>query len=193
MTGEGEGGEAPLRFHDNDRWRGEVAIGRQAPHEFTIIAWRDLFATWQDEVRRKCEAGQGVASEVKEGAHLLEQAAEGARASQSGGDLAGLLAEIAAAEEEARLALLRSERAAALYRQGGPRSNVTRYEKVLPVRVDRPKAAFSAWYELLPRSQSGDAARHGTFDDVIRRLPYVRDLGFDVLYLPPIHPIRSEG
>src|SRR3546814_12181632 len=85
--------------------------------------------------------------------------------------------------------LLRSERAAALYRQGGPRSNVTRYEKVLPVRVDRPKAAFSAWYELLPRSQSGDAARHGTFDDVIRRLPYVRDLGFDVLYLPPIHPI----
>src|SRR3546814_17300468 len=96
--------EAPLRFHDNDRWRGEFAIERQAPHEFTIIAWRDLFATWQDEVRRKCEAGQGVASEGKEGAHLLEQAADGERASQAGGAarLAGPLAEIAAAQEEAR-------------------------------------------------------------------------------------------
>src|SRR3546814_15689376 len=58
--------EAPLRFHDNDRWRGEFAIERQAPHEFTIIAWRDLFATWQDEVRHKCEAGQAVSSEMKE-------------------------------------------------------------------------------------------------------------------------------
>src|SRR3546814_19927693 len=60
---------------------------------------------------------------------------------------------------------------------------------VLPLTVDRERAAFSAWYELMPRSQSGDPGRHGTFDDVMARLPYVRDLGFDVLYLPPIHPI----
>src|SRR3546814_15016408 len=87
-------------------------IERQAPHEFTIIAWRDLFATWQDEVRRKCEAGQGVASEVKEGAHLLEQAAEGERASKAGGaaSLAGLLAEDDDAAEDAGPPLLRSAR-----------------------------------------------------------------------------------
>ena len=73
--------------------------------------------------------------------------------------------------------------------RAGPRSDLTAYPKLLPLRVDRRRAVFSAWYELFPRSQSGDPHRHGTFDDVIARLPYVRDMGFDVLYLPPIHPI----
>src|SRR5690606_29419574 len=71
----------------------------------------------------------------------------------------------------------------------GPRANLTRSASSFHVFVDREKAAFSAWYELFPRSQSDDPQRHGTFDDVIRRLPYVRGLGFDVLYFPPIHPI----
>jgi starch synthase (maltosyl-transferring) len=62
---------------------------------------------------------------------------------------------------------------------------------VLSVFADRPLAACAGWYELMPRSQSGDVTRHGTFDDVIARLPYVRDLGFDVLYLTPIHPIGA--
>ena len=65
----------------------------------------------------------------------------------------------------------------------------TRYDLVLPVQVDRVRARFAAWYEVFPRSMSDDAKRHGTFDDVIRKLPYVRDMGFDVLYFPPIHPI----
>ena len=73
-------------------------------------------------------------------------------------------------------------------RRAGPRTNLTRY-KTISVFADRQAAAFSAWYELMPRSQSGDPSRHGTFDDVIARLPYVQDLGFDVLYFPPIHPI----
>src|SRR5690606_4596073 len=95
----------------------------------------------------------------------------------------------AATEDSIRLALLLAEPVATLFRRAGPRTNLTRYGKTLAVRVDRPKAAFSAWYELMPRSQSGDPARHGTFDDVIARLPYISDLGFDVLYMPPIHPI----
>ena len=70
---------------------------------------------------------------------------------------------------------------------------MTGYSKVLAVWVDRKRAAFSAWYEMFPRSQSGDANRHGTFDDVIARLPYVRELGFDVLYFPPIHPIGKTN
>jgi starch synthase (maltosyl-transferring) len=74
-----------------------------------------------------------------------------------------------------------------MYR-AGPRTNLTRY-KTVPVFADREAAAFSAWYEMMPRSQSGDVTRHGTFDDVIAKLPYVQDLGFDVLYFTPIHPI----
>jgi starch synthase (maltosyl-transferring) len=192
VVGEEAWSEAPLRFHDNDRWRGEFPIERQAPHEFTIIAWRDLFATWRDEVRRKIEAGQRVTSEIKEGAHLIGQAAAGERAKDAGeaDRLAELAEQLGAADDEtAKFALLRSDRVAALYRRAGPRTSLTRYVRALPVWVDRPKAAFSAWYEIMPRSQSDDPERHGTFDDVIRRLPYVCDLGFDVLYMPPIHPI----
>jgi starch synthase (maltosyl-transferring) len=73
--------------------------------------------------------------------------------------------------------------------RAGPRTHLTTYAKELAVWVDRRAAAFSAWYEMFPRSQSGDVERHGTFDDVIKRLPYVRDLGFDVLYFTPIHPV----
>jgi starch synthase (maltosyl-transferring) len=73
--------------------------------------------------------------------------------------------------------------------RAGIRTNASRYKNELEVFVDRPGASFAAWYEMFPRSQSGDPAHHGTFDDVIRRLPYVRDMGFDVLYFTPIHPI----
>ena len=184
--------ESTMRFHDNDRWRGEISIARQVPYEFTIIAWRNLFATWRDEVRRKVEAGQTVPSEIREGMRLIEVAAEGERAESrdATGRFRAFLDQLAKApDDEARLQLMRGEEIAALYRSAGPRTNLTRYGKDLPIWVDRPAAAFSAWYELMPRSQSGDPERHGTFDDVIERLPYIRDLGFDVLYLPPIHPI----
>jgi starch synthase (maltosyl-transferring) len=77
--------------------------------------------------------------------------------------------------------------------RAGPRSNLSRYGRVLDVFVDRAAAAFSAWYELMPRSQTSNPARHGTFDDVIARLPYVQGLGFDVLYFPPIHPIGRSN
>src|SRR5690606_4617065 len=69
------------------------------------------------------------------------------------------------------------------------RSDPTRYDRVLPVQVDRVRARFAAWYELFPRSMADNPERHGTFGDVIQKLPYVRDMGFDVLYFPPIHPI----
>src|SRR3546814_15430399 len=95
----------------------------------------------------------------------------------------------AAATEGDRFALLMSDHLLVLMTQCGLRDHFTRYAAVLPLTVDRERAAFSAWYELMPRSQSGDPGRHGTFDDVMARLPYVRDLGFDVLYLPPTHPI----
>lgn len=190
--GEAAWREAPMRYVDNDRWQGTFPTERQAPYEFTIVAWRDLFASWQADVRKKHAAGQPVAGEVAEGRMLVEQAAAGDDRidADDGRALQDLRAAFdAAAADAAGLPALLTEEAGNLCRRIGPRSNLTRYGKVLPVWVDRPRAAFSAWYELMPRSQSGDPKRHGTFDDVIARLPYIRDLGFDVLYLPPIHPI----
>ncbi|MGF1610874.1 MAG: maltotransferase domain-containing protein [Kiloniellales bacterium] len=184
--------EAPMRFYDNDRWRGHYLIERRVPYEFTIIAWRDLFASWCAEMKKKTAAGQRVSSELTESRRLIEQAIDGERAKKAAHRraLLELLKAFDDAEDDgARLGLLLAPDVAELFRSAGPRTNLTRYDKTLHVWVDRPRAAFSAWYELMPRSQSGDPKRHGTFDDVIARLPYVRDLGFDVLYLPPIHPI----
>ena len=191
FVGQSDWTEAPMRFFDNDRWRGEIPITRDVPHEFTIIAWRDLFASWRDEVRKKTDAGQKVSSELIEGRDVIEQAAAGERA--TGSDKKALTTLLqsfdAAHDDNTHLQSLLADEVAALYRRAGPRTNLTWYDKTLGIWVDRPKAAFSAWYELMPRSQSGDPKRHGTFDDVITRLPYIRDLGFDVLYMPPIHPI----
>ena len=183
--------EAPMAFVDNDRWAAHFAVERQAPLEFTIHAWRDLFASWAEEVSKKAGAGQDVTAELSEVRPLLVAAIEGERGDdESRARLQEILRQFDAdADVNARLALLLGGAVTRLYRLAGPRTNLTVYDKVLRVWVDRPAAAFSAWYELMPRSQSGDAGRHGTFDDVIARLPYVRSLGFDVLYMPPIHPI----
>jgi starch synthase (maltosyl-transferring) len=190
--GDREWHEAPMRFLENDRWRGEVPLVENTRYLYTIIAWRDLFASWRDEVGKKHAAGQPLSLELVEGRKLVEKGiAAGGRGSES--DRNGLRALLSAVEDaandHARLGMLMSEAALELMSRSAPRTDLSRYSKELVVWVDRRRAAFSAWYELFPRSQSDDACRHGTFDDVIRRLPYVRDMGFDVLYLPPIHPI----
>ena len=189
--------EERMAFVENDRWRCGVTFDENRLYEYTLIAWRDLFTTWRKDTAKKFAAGQAIALELEEGRQLLDAAAKAAASEDSphAAALGELLASYEADRggEQEKLALLSSDVAAALMKAGGVRTNLTRYERTLQVFVDRKAAAFSAWYELMPRSQSGDADRHGTFDDVIARLPYVRDLGFDVLYFPPIHPIGKTN
>ncbi|MFC3167997.1 alpha-1,4-glucan--maltose-1-phosphate maltosyltransferase [Paracoccus fontiphilus] len=190
--------EASMKLVENDRWAASVVFPENGHYECTILAWCDLFGTWHKEVTKKQAAGQRIALELEEGRHLLQAALDDGRLDAEGqATVAGLLAADAAhAEaagdappvEAARFARLGDSSVVALMLKSGPRTNLTEY-RPLTVFVDRRAAAFSAWYEIMPRSQSGDIHRHGTFDDVIARLPYVRDLGFDVLYFPPIHPI----
>ncbi|MEX2454113.1 MAG: maltotransferase domain-containing protein, partial [Rhodospirillaceae bacterium] len=188
--------ETPMAMFDNDRWRADVPVEVRKPHEFTVVAWRDVPASWRAETVRKVEAGQAVAAELAEARHLMEAALapdRDLRPADRRGLQALLKAFDAAADDTVRLGLMLSDEAVALFRRAAPRTDMTQYDRILPVWVDRPAAAFSAWYELMPRSQSGDGGRHGTFDDVIARLPYIRDLGFDVLYMPPIHPIGRRN
>jgi starch synthase (maltosyl-transferring) len=182
-----EWAEAPMSLVENDRWRGAAIFHEIGAWQFGVIAWRDLFATWREEVRKKIAANQRISLELTEGRRILEAA----RDARSFADVSRRLA--AAVNEDELLAVLLSDEACDLMDSAGPRINLSRYVRVLDVWVDRPQAAFSAWYELMPRSQTEDPSRHGTFDDVIRRLPYVRDLGFDVLYFPPIHPIGTTN
>ncbi|ESR22588.1 alpha-1,4-glucan--maltose-1-phosphate maltosyltransferase [Lutibaculum baratangense] len=183
----------PMRFVENDRWEGFFPVTQLGRYSFTIESWRDLFATWREEVVKKRNAGQRVALEIEEGKHLLEAADEKAGKNER------ILIETALTRlselegDDARLAVLLDEDLFLAMKAAGAKTNLTRWNRKLEVRVDRPAASFSAWYEIMPRSQSGDAGRHGTFDDVIARIPSIADMGFDVLYFPPIHPIGKTN
>ncbi len=193
-AGAGDWLERPMLFVENDRWAGETVLPDIGPWQFTTIAWRDLFATWHKDTGKKIVAGQTVSLEIEEGRRLVDAAVKQAGADAQLGKLLQKLSE--PRPEAEQLDLLLSDSTLDLMGRAGPRTHLSRYGRALDVFVDRPAAAFSAWYELMPRSQTSDPARHGTFDDVVARLPYVRDLGFDVLYIPPIHPIgrtKSKG
>ncbi len=172
----------------NDRWRASFGVDRLGRYGYGIEAWTDAWRTWRGDLEKRLAAGQDVTVDVLIGAALVDAAA--ARA--DGPDRAEL---------EARAAELRGPSDAtarahgaldlaldALMSRHADRSNATRSD-ALAVVVDPVRARFSTWYELFPRSTAREPGRHGTFRDVIERLPYVAGMGFDVLYLPPIHPI----
>jgi starch synthase (maltosyl-transferring) len=181
--------ETRMRFVDNDRWMGSVRLEENLRYHFTVAAWTNLFGTWASDTRKKWDAGQDVESEILEGIKIIRGAAERA----GGADRSALEAYIAEIEESSsqaeKVAVAFDDGLLSLMERNPDRSDLTEYDRVLPVQVDRVAARFAAWYEVFPRSMSDDPNRHGTFDDVIRKLPYVRDMGFDVLYFPPIHPI----
>ncbi|UMY19181.1 DUF3416 domain-containing protein [Methylobacterium organophilum] len=184
----------PMVFIDNDRWGGEFPLERNGRYEYTVIAWRDAFASWTRDTLKKRDAGVDVRLETIEGIELVQIAADLAKGRDK--DRLNALVQALAAEPEGSPAILEKILApenARLIRRNSERVNLSRYPVNLPVVADRLAARFSAWYEIFPRSQSGDPNRHGTFDDVIRRLPEIRELGFDVLYFTPIHPIGKTN
>ncbi|HKR79602.1 MAG TPA: maltotransferase domain-containing protein, partial [Nitrospira sp.] len=163
-------------------------------YRYTVNGWVDHFATWRRNLTKKVEAGQSVSMELLMGADLVRKAAARAE-DQDGPRLKAWATDLSAASagevERARLAL--SEPLLALMDRYPDRSGEARYARELEVVVDREIARYSAWYELFPRSCSAVAGRHGTFKDCEARLPYVASMGFDVLYLPPIHPIGKTN
>ncbi|MCK5934653.1 MAG: alpha-1,4-glucan--maltose-1-phosphate maltosyltransferase [Fulvimarina manganoxydans] len=190
--------ETPLAFVENDRWAATIRFDKAGPYRYSIIAWRDLYATWRDEAKKKRDAGKLTDLELTEARELVRAAQEsgrGSKAEQKG--LVKLLERLEKMAERGdgtgQYSLMMQEETIDLLKAAGHRTNLSRYPGNIPVWVDRPRAAFSAWYELFPRSQSGDVNRHGTFDDVIKRLPDIQEMGFDVLYFPPIHPIGKTN
>ena len=191
-AGSDDWSEAPMTHVDNDRWRGAIPLTCNGRYEYVVQAWRDLFASWRDEVSKKHGAGQNISLELTEGQGLVDSAIK-ASGGNGAFDLPLDLLKRAGTDEGRLLSALMSDELAAAMAAAGPRTNLSRHPVTHGVIVDRTAARFSAWYEMFPRSQSDDANRHGTFDDVIRKLPYVRDMGFDVLYFTPIHPIGRKN
>jgi starch synthase (maltosyl-transferring) len=174
---------APMTQHSNDRWSGSFVPDQPGHYVYAIEAWTDEFATWRRGFELKQKAGIDLTLDAIEGAGMLTKAQAGGQAAVAvilrqcedylqTGDAAPLLtAELKDAMAESQL-----------------RPDLTR-SQLFPLMADRPQARFGAWYEMVPRSQGNIAGQHGTFKECIARLPDIAAMGFDVIYLTPIHPI----
>ena len=193
--------EVPLVARDNDRWEATFTVSELGDYEYTIEAWVDRFASWLKGLVAKADAGQDVSSELLEGAQLL-QAAVGRTLSGSPGDPQKArptdenlrLLEIADVlrsdtPQVARVWAAKDASLRPLMDARPDRSASTTYERTLICRVDSVRARFSAWYEMFPRSVTVDPTRSGTFREAEARLADIAAMGFDVVYLPPVHPI----
>ena len=181
--------KAPLNPLVNDRWRGEFQVTDLGRWRYAIAAWVDRFRTWQRDLQKRVDAGQDVAIELLVGAILIEEAQ--GRAPKSAARKLGAWAKILRGDgslEEKLDAALDPELTGLMGRYPDQRF-ITTYDKNLAVVVDPVKARYSTWYEMFPRSAAAEPGRHGTFKDVEARLDYIAGMGFDILYLPPIHPI----
>ncbi|MEO8207495.1 MAG: alpha-1,4-glucan--maltose-1-phosphate maltosyltransferase [Chloroflexota bacterium] len=188
--------EVPMEPLGNDRWRAAFVAETIGRHAYAVAAWTDAWATWRQDLRTRIDAGQDVSVDLLIGAALVAGAkgrAGAAGATVEAAALAGWSAEIGAGAST----VVRADRALdealdALMTRHADRGHQTIHEPAFDLIVEPKRVRFSTWYELFPRSASPDPERHGTLLDVIRRLPYIADLGFDVLYLPPIHPIGTS-
>ena len=180
---------SPMTSLGNDRWRGEFLVTSLGRYCFTVEGWIDRFETWRRDLEKRISAAQDVSVDLLIGADLIERAArratgEDAKVFQ---DWAQTLRE--KRRDESCPAIALDSDLVKLIRLYPERDLATHYDKRVFVIVEREKARFSTWYELFPRSCSPQPARHGTFRDCQEWLPYVASMGFDVIYLPPIHPI----
>jgi starch synthase (maltosyl-transferring) len=173
----------------NDRWAGSFAVEKMGDLEYTVEGWVDRFASWHYELTKKADAGLDVASELLEGAVHVAEASRRA----TGVDASWLAprAEVLAKEGDQgpRIKAGLDPELVERMARYPDRSRGYEHEPPLLVTVERERARFGAWYEMFPRSTSPEPGQHGTFKTTEARLPYVASMGFDVVYLPPIHPI----
>jgi starch synthase (maltosyl-transferring) len=184
--------EVPMAPLGNDRWQGDFTVSQLGRYSYTVQAWVDHFSTWHEALRKRVAAGQEIAVELLVGADLIEAASQQA----AGPDAAQLQAwarrlrePLASGSVEQAHLILQNETLLRLMAMYPDRRFATTYPYEFSVVVDRDKARFSTWYEMFPRSCARVPGQHGTFKDCEARLPYIAHMGFDVLYLPPIHPI----
>jgi starch synthase (maltosyl-transferring) len=180
--------EIPLRFQVNDRWSASFEPTSLGRYEFQILAWSDRTETWRHGTERKVEAGVDVTVEMLAGEQIALDLLERARAADARTEDVATLERFLAEARAGDTSSLGDPRWQVLAWRYAEREPIAR-SNVYPVDVDRERARFSAWYEFFPRSTVGEASGHATLRDAIDRLDYVAAMGFDVVYLPPIHPI----
>ena len=176
----------------NDRFRAEFKVEALGFHRFTIEAWIDHFLTWHRDLKKRVDAEASddeLRVQLQIGLAYIKDAAQRAN-DRDKRKFAAFIATLESDDSiEQKIEDVWSEDLLALMWRNAERKFATRYPRELLIEVDRPRAAFSSWYEMFPRSAADEAGRHGTFRDVEAHLPRIARMGFDILYLPPIHPI----
>jgi starch synthase (maltosyl-transferring) len=167
FSGEDSWQSTPMEFRQNDHWAASFTVDKLGRYEYTVRAWTDPFLTWRRDLAKRRDAGQDLSVDFLIGAQLIDNR---------------ILKDEAGSADERYAAAMAAE-----VPPPHP-SRISTYEKTLEVVVDPVRARFSTWYEMFPRAARGDG-RHATFKDCIALLPYVQEMGFDVLYFPPIHPV----
>lgn len=178
----------PMRPRGNDLWEGSFLTGSPGRYEYTIEAWVDHFLTWRNGLAKKVEAGQDVSLDLRIGEVFVAQTATRA----SGGDarlLDSYAKRLLSEKRETALDAAFGEKLAMLMASYPDKTHATLYGKALGLVVETAKAGFSSWYEFFPRSWAREPGSHGTLRDCMGLLPRIAAMGFDVAYLPPIHPI----
>lgn len=185
--------ETPMLFIQNDGWGGEFIVDRIGIYHYTLIGWVDHFKSWQKALKKKFEAEQDISVDVLTGAAYIKEVSKRALGKDAKrlADITDFLKKKKDIEKVFSLSM--SEELSVLMDKYSDRSVATTYEKELAVSVDRHKALFSSWFEIFPRSCASEPGRHGTFKDCEKILPGIVKMGFDVLYLTPIHPIGKTN
>jgi starch synthase (maltosyl-transferring) len=200
---EGPVAEVPMIARGNDEWEAAFVAASIGPHAYTVVAWVDHFLSWRRELEIKARAGVDVSLELREGAALVAEAAgraagprKGRRRPPESDDHAHLLAMAGVlggdADPAVRVSAALDERLLELMVRHADRRLASRYPRELPLWVDRERARFGTWYEMFPRSWGPSDARSATLREAAGHLANVAALGFDVVYLPPIHPIGES-
>ena len=182
--------ETPMRPLGNDRWSGAFPVPTTGSYEYTIEAWIDRFASFREGLEKKVAAGLGVESELLEGAALVQAAAERASGEDARWLRTRARAIAAGSSQDERVAQALDAALCDAMARHPDRSEAAAYPRTLGVTVERERAAVGAWYEFFPRSAADDG-RHARFKDAVARLRHAASMGFDVVYLPPIHPIGT--
>ncbi len=191
--------ELPMDSIYNDRYRAKISVGEIGRYQYTVQAWVDRFHTWRYDLTKRAAAGQDLKVDLMIGADLIDAAAGRAASNPKAAADTLRLRQIAKqlrgdpdrsnSDQNQNVEIALDQQLLALMNQYAERALATQHEPPLEIIVDRPRARFSSWYELFPRSCSATSGKHGTLRDVIERLPYVASMGFDILYMPPIHPV----
>lgn len=185
--------EVLMRSGENDVCEGEFPVEEVGVYSYTIEGGVDYFKTWQNSLKKKFDAGQNIGIDILVGTHYIEEISQTVPKDDKEKLLE--LSRILKTEEDQEKVVFKvfKKEYSELIHKYRDRRFGTIYEKTLMVVVDKPKALFSTWYERFPRSCSSEPGRHGTLKDCESILPEIANMGFDVFYLPPIHPIGKTN